>query len=200
MDPLRARFAALPSPRLKVLVGLAVLALAVLVAAAVLAAGRAAGTVAELPAVRVTSEARPAATPALVHVSGAVRRPGLVALPAGSRVVDAIAAAGGTTAKAEEGALNLAARIVDGQQVVVPERGAASAAAAAASSGAPGTPISLSTATAEQLDTLPRIGPAMAARIIAYRDAHGFASVADLGEVSGIGDKTLDGLQGLVVP
>ena len=203
MDPLRARFAALPSGRLKVLVGLVVLALAVLVAAAVLAAGRAAGTVAELPAVRVTSEVRPTATPALVHVSGAVRRPGLVALPAGSRVVDAIAAAGGTTAKAEEGALNLAARIVDGQQVVVPERGAAPPAAAAAGSGAPGTPgtpISLSTATAEQLETLPRIGPAMAARIIAYRDAHGFASVADLGEVSGIGDKTLDGLQGLVVP
>jgi competence protein ComEA len=201
VDQLRERFAALPGGRLKVVLVAAAVAVAVLVAAVVLAAGQAAGRAAELPAVRAATTARPSPTPLLVHVSGAVRRPGLVALPAGARVVDAVAAAGGATAGADQGAINLAARVADGQQVVVPKRGAAPAAPVPGSTAAAGgAPISLSSATAEQLETLPRIGPALAARILAYRAAHGFTSVDDLGEVGGIGPKTLDGLRGLVVP
>jgi competence protein ComEA len=205
VDRLRERFAALPGGRLKVVVAVVLVAVAAVIASSVLAAGQAAGTAAELPAVRAERAPEPSPAPLLVHVSGAVRRPGIVALPAGARVVDAVAAAGGPTPKADEGAINLAARIVDGQQVVVPRKGDApapasgTAASGSAASGS-GTPISLATATAEQLETLPRIGPALAARILAYRDAHGFTAVDDLAEVSGIGPKTLEGLRDLVVP
>ena len=198
MDHLRERFAALPGGRLKAFVAIAVVVTAVVVAAAVLAAGGAAGSRAELAPVRAERASAPAPTPLLVHVSGAVRRPGIVALPAGARVVDALAAAGGPTAEAATDAINLAARVNDGQQVVLPEIGAPAAAPATGSAG--GGPVSLSAATAEQLETLPRIGPAMAARIIAYRDANGLGSVDDLANVSGIGPKTLDGLRDLVVP
>ncbi|WP_375390362.1 ComEA family DNA-binding protein [uncultured Amnibacterium sp.] len=200
MDQLRERFAALPGGRVKALVALGLLAVAALIAAAVLAAGQAAGSATELAPVRAERTAAPAPTPLLVHVSGAVRRPGIVALPAGARVVDAIAAAGGPAATADTDGINLAARVNDGQQVVVPDAGAPPTAAAAAGAAGTGGPISLSTATAEQLETLPRIGPAMAARILAYRDAHGFATVDDLGNVGGIGPKTLEALRDLVVP
>jgi competence protein ComEA len=144
----------------------------------------------------------PAPTPVLVQVVGAVRRPGLVSVPAGSRAVDAIAAAGGPAADADESGVNLAGRVVDGQQLVVPKRGRHGVAStpigtAAAAAG----PVSLSTASAEQLETLPRIGPAMAARIIAWRTANGgFRSVDDLLKVSGIGARTLAGLRDLVTP
>lgn len=203
MDTLRDRFAAAtprrPTPLLAG-IGLAAAALiAVLVAVLVVAAGQASGSTAERPAVAVVP-ATTAPTPLLVHVSGAVRSPGLVSLPAGSRVIDAVTAAGGPAGSADPGAINLAARVVDGQQVVVPKRGAAAASGGAATSGA-AAPVSLSTATADQLETLPRIGPALAARIIAYRDAHGgFSSVEDLGQVGGIGPKTLAGLRDLVTP
>jgi competence protein ComEA len=136
----------------------------------------------------------------LVQVTGAVRRPGLVAVPDGSRAIDAIAAAGGPTPTADEAGVNLAARVVDGQQLTVPVRGAAPAAAASAGAAVAG-PVSLSAATADQLETLPRIGPAMAARIIAWRTANGpFRTVDDLLKVGGVGPKTLAGLQGLVTP
>jgi competence protein ComEA len=174
----------------------------VLVVAVLIAAGRAAGSTDERAVVPV-ERSTPSATPLLVHVSGAVRSPGLVALPGGSRVVDAVAAAGGATSAADQSGINLAARLVDGQQVVVPKRGAAPApASSGAAQGAAGSaPVSLSSATAEQLETLPRIGPALATRIIAYREAHGgFSSIDDLGEVGGIGPKTLAGLRDLVVP
>lgn len=200
MDRLRDRFVALPGGRLKVLLVALLLVVAALVAAVVVGAGQGAGTSTEVGGIRPVATAQPTATPALVHVSGAVRRPGLVALPAGSRVVDAVAAAGGLTAAADESAINLAARIVDGQQLVVPKRGAAPT-TATGGAAASGSPVSLGAATAEQLETLPRIGPALAARIIAYRDAHGgFGSVDDLGKVSGIGPKTLAGLRDLVTP
>lgn len=198
MDALRARFAAATGGRLIPLVVAVVSVVAVLIAAVLVAAGQASGSTADRPEVRlVPTTAAP--TPLLVHVSGAVRHPGLVALPAGARVIDAVTAAGGPTESADQGAINLAARVTDGQQVVVPKRGAAPAGAAAAPAAS--APVSLSTATAEQLETLPRIGPALAARILAYRDAHGgFSSVDELGEVGGIGPKTLAGLKDLVTP
>lgn len=198
MDALRARFAAATGGRLIPLVVAVVAVVAVLIAAVLVAAGQASGSTADRPEVRlVPTTAAP--TPLLVHVSGAVRHPGLVALPAGARVIDAVTAAGGPTGSADQGAINLAARVTDGQQVVVPKRGAAPAGAAAAPAAS--APVSLSTATAEQLETLPRIGPALAARILAYRDAHGgFSSVDELGEVGGIGPKTLAGLKDLVTP
>lgn len=181
------------------LVVVAVLATAVLVGAVLIGAGQASGSIAERDVVRVVPTT-PAPTPLLVHVSGAVRSPGLVALPAGARVVDAIAAAGGPAPTADQSGINLAARVADGQQVVVPKRGAAPASPSGTAPAA-GSTVSLSSATAEQLETLPRIGPALAARIIAYREAHGgFSSVDELGQVGGIGPKTLAGLRALVTP
>jgi len=123
-----------------------------------------------------------------VHVAGAVRRPGVYRLPARARVVDAVDRAGGARRRADLSALNLAAKLEDGRQVLVPLRGAA----AAAGEAAEGVPLDLNTASAEQLDELDGIGPAMAASIIKYREEHGgFGSIEELGQVSGIGEKRL---------
>jgi competence protein ComEA len=136
-----------------------------------------------------------------VHVAGRVRRPGLVRLAAGSRVLDAVRAAGGTTAGADLDAVNLARRLVDGEQVRIPARGQA-APAAAAPAGAPAGqaagPLDLNTATAEQLDTLPGVGEVTAGRIVAYRTAHPFTSVDELLEVPGIGQRRFEQLKDLV--
>lgn len=138
----------------------------------------------------------------VVDVVGAVRRPGLVRLAEGSRVADAIARAGGLRRGAERAGVNFAAPVSDGQQVVVPQHGAAGAAGAAAGSAAASIgPVSLSSATAEQLDTLPGVGPATAQKIIAYRQQHGaFRSVDELDAISGIGPSRIANLRGLVVP
>jgi competence protein ComEA len=123
-----------------------------------------------------------------VHVAGAVRRPGVYRLPARARVVDAVRRAGGARRRADLAALNLAAKLEDGRQVLVPLRGAA----AAGGQPAEGVPLDLNTATEEQLDELDGIGPAMAASILKYREEHGgFGSIDDLGQVSGIGEKRL---------
>ncbi|MFL5839653.1 MAG: helix-hairpin-helix domain-containing protein [Thermoleophilaceae bacterium] len=154
-----------------------------------------------------------------VDVVGAVRQPGLYALPAGSRVAAAIERAGGVRARAERAAVNLAAKLADGQQIVVPLRGHAAVGAAAAPGGgaaggaaagvagapatglAPGARISLSIATQEQLEQLDGIGPGLAGRIIQYREAHGgFRSIDELQEVSGIGDKRFQALKGNIAP
>ena len=156
--------------------------------------------------------ARPAPQAAVVHVAGAVRRPGVYRLPAGARVQDAVERAGGARRGGDVNAINLAAKVVDGQQVVVPSRtpgGAAAAPAAAAdpsgggtaAAAASGPPISLNSATAEQLDTLDGVGPATAAKIIAWRTQHGgFRSVADLAQVPGIGPKKLAAIKDRVQP
>jgi competence protein ComEA len=139
---------------------------------------------------------RPPASQLYVHVAGAVRKPGLVRLQSGTRVAAALERAGGPTRRADLTLVNLAARIQDGQQIVVPVAGAAggvAGGAAADGSGAlPGARIHLSTATAEQLDEVDGIGPTLAERIIEYRDAQGgFRSVDELSEVEGIGEKRL---------
>jgi competence protein ComEA len=135
-----------------------------------------------------------------VHVAGRVRHPGLVRLAAGSRVLDAVRAAGGTTPGADLDAVNLARKLVDGEQVRIPARG--QAATAAPPSGAPGAPaagpLDLNTATAEQLDTLPGVGEVTAGRIVAYRSAHPFTSVDELLEVPGIGQRRFEQLKDLV--
>jgi competence protein ComEA len=135
-----------------------------------------------------------------VDVVGAVRRPGLYRLPHGTRVADAVRLAGGATPRAQLELVNLAAPLADGEQILVPRAGTV-AAGPAAPGGAPVAPVQLSVATAEQLDALPGIGPATAAKIVAYRQEHGpFHAVDDLAGVSGIGPAKLAALKGLVVP
>ncbi|MCC6497382.1 MAG: helix-hairpin-helix domain-containing protein [Propionibacteriaceae bacterium] len=148
----------------------------------------------------VLSSPTPSATPllrVLVHVLGAVRRPGLVELEEGGRVADAIALAGGLTAAADPGELNLAAVVADGSQLVIGTRGKpggevrGDGAGAGAGSGSAPAKVSLNTATLQQLDTLPGVGPVTAQRILDWREQHGrFNSVTELQEVDGIGPKT----------
>lgn len=135
-----------------------------------------------------------------VHVAGAVRAPGLYRLAAGDRVADAIARAGGFTEDADRAGVNLARPVADGEQIVVSVVGAALDGSAVTAPGtAAGGLVDLNSATREQLDTLPRVGPAIADRIIAWRKENGrFTSVDDLGSVPGIGEKMLDGLRDLV--
>jgi competence protein ComEA len=129
----------------------------------------------------------------VVHVAGAVRRPGVYRLPAHSPVVDAVRRAGGARRRADLSALNLAAQLEDGRQVLVPVRGAAPA---GGGGPAEGVPLDLNTAGPEQLDELDGIGPGMAASILKYREQHGgFGSVDELGEVPGIGEKRLASLR-----
>jgi competence protein ComEA len=135
----------------------------------------------------------------VVDVTGAVERPGVYRLPAGSRVDDAVKRAGGSTGKAELDALNLAAHLADGQQVVVPEEpppGAPAAKAGAGAAAAEEGPISLATATAAELDTIDGIGPVTAEDIINFREEHGgLSSVDQLDQISGIGPATMESLR-----
>jgi competence protein ComEA len=135
----------------------------------------------------------------VVDVTGAVSRPGVYRLPAGARVTDAVERAGGVSAGALLEAINLAARLADGQQVVVPKRGPSGAPVAGAASEE--GPISLGTATVEQLDTIDGIGPVTAEDIIEYRDQHGgLSSVDQLDQVSGIGPATMESLRARLQP
>jgi competence protein ComEA len=135
----------------------------------------------------------------IVDVAGAVRRPGVYRMHAGDRVDDAVQRAGGPRRNADLAQINLAAKLEDGRQVLVPRRlpvtGAAPAAAGTATT-APGVPLNLNTATLEQLDTLSGVGPATAQKILDYREQHGgFGTVEELGEVPGIGELRLASLR-----
>jgi competence protein ComEA len=135
----------------------------------------------------------------VVHVAGAVARPGLYRLPDGSRVDDAIAEAGGAKPKAALDLVNLAAPVADGQQVIVPLRGSSAALGVDAGAGAPAGKVHLNSATLDQLDELPGVGPVTAQQILSYRDANGaFRSVDELDAVPGIGPATLEQLRPLV--
>lgn len=136
----------------------------------------------------------------VVHVAGAVRRPGVYTMPAGSRVDDAVSRAGGAAPRAQLEAINLAARLADGQQVVVPERVPGGSAATAAAAGEEG-PISLGTATVEQLEEIEGIGPVTAGDIVEFRDEHGgLSSIDQLDQVSGIGPATMESLRTRLQP
>jgi competence protein ComEA len=133
----------------------------------------------------------------VVHVAGAVRRPGLVRLPADARVGAAVEQAGGPAARADLTGVNLAARVEDGQQIVVPVSGAVAGVGTAPAGAKP----SLGTATAEQLDEIDGIGPTLAERIVEYRTENGgFGSVDELQEVEGIGEKRLETLREALQP
>jgi len=154
------------------------------------------------PPLRVAAPTRTAPTAQLfVDVVGAVRRPGLYRLREGSRVADAVTRAGGPTRAAQLELVNLAARIADGEQIVVPRRGPQALGVGGATGGSPAGPVHLNSATLEQLDALPGIGPVTAQKILDYRQQHGaFGSVEELDAIPGIGPAHLAQLQGLVAP
>jgi competence protein ComEA len=199
--------------RRRVLVGMLVAALVVLVGSRFLLHGPSASTALERPIVGSAEAGSapasgPTASPRLVvYVVGAVRRPGLYRVAAGSRVADAVERAGGLARRADPAGVNLAAPVADGEQLVVPARLPLAVAAAqgapvdGAGGSAPTGPVQLSVATAEQLDSLPGIGPVTAEKIIDYRTEHGaFRSVDELDEVPGIGPARVEQLRLLVVP
>jgi competence protein ComEA len=143
----------------------------------------------------------------VVDVAGGVVNPGVYRLPAGSRVNDAVKRAGGATARAEIEAINRAARLTDGQQVIVPERatGAAGSVASSATAGGAASeataPIGLGTASLEELDTIEGIGPVTAQKILDYRDQRGgIASIEQLDEIDGIGPATMEALRSRLQP
>lgn len=206
-DPLRDRLAALSRGEL---VGLAIV-VAVLLAGAGLWYVRSLPkpiVVAAEPAspAPVTSDAAsptPSPSPILVDVAGWVRRPGVYELAPGARVIDAIEAAGGARSGAALEALNLAAPLADGTQVLVPKRGQAAAPPAGSGTGtstaAGGGLVNVNTATAAELEALPGIGEVLAQRIVDHRTEHGpFATVEDLLDVSGIGEAILAEIRDLV--
>lgn len=164
--------------------------------------------VAAIPAQETTGNAAEEASSEesslLVHVAGAVRRPGVVQCPPGSRVQDAISLAGGPLGNASTDAVNLARPLTDGEQVFIPTHDQVSAMPQGAGTGAAGASsepavIDLNSATAEELESLPGIGPSISARIVADREANGpFDSPEDLMRVSGIGQKRFDSLKDMI--
>lgn len=206
-DPLRDRLAALSRAELA---GLAVVV-------ALLLAGAGLWYVRSLPRpIVVAAEPTPSATsadavapptpspsPILVDVAGWVRRPGVYEFTPGARVIDAIEAAGGPRRGAVLEALNLAAPLVDGAQILVPKRGqtppASTGGTTSTGAGAPGGLIDVNTASAAELEALPGIGEVLAQRIVDHRTEHGpFSSVEDLLDVSGIGEAILEDIRDLV--
>jgi competence protein ComEA len=188
----------LPIPRRHALVAAAVLLAVLALAGRMLAS---AGAPSVQPVAPLVPEAAPATEKLVVHVAGAVRRPGLYELKEGSRVSDAVARAGGATAKADTAAVNLAAPLADGIQVLIPSRIAGAAGAGAGGAGGAAPRVSLSSATIADLDALPGIGPVTAQKIVDYRSQHGgFGSVDDLDAIPGIGPARIEQLRDLVTP
>jgi competence protein ComEA len=186
----------LPVPRRHALVAAALL-LGLMAVAGKLLVGAGAATAEPTPVLVQGTAA--AAERVVVHVAGAVRRPGLYALAEGARVSDAVARAGGPTARADTAAVNLAAPLADGIQVLIPSRVAGAAGSAPGTAAVPR--VSLSSATLAELDTLPGVGPVTAQKIVEHRTRHGgFRSVEELDAVPGIGPARIEQLRGLVDP
>ena len=187
-------------PRQLAALGLALVALLVLGGWYVSRGGPEAAP-ASAPAIAVTDDDRGGGSgggSVIVHVAGAVREPGVYRMRAGARVDDAVGRAGGAMPRADLTQVNLAAKVEDGRQIVVPRRvpAAATGAGGSSSPAQPGVPLNLNTATLEQLDELSGIGPATAQKILDYREEHGgFGSVEELGQVPGIGDVRLASLR-----
>jgi competence protein ComEA len=184
-------------------IALTLLALAaVLVAAHLLGGGAGTGASVSTAVPPLTAPTAPAATTPsvlVVDVAGAVRRPGLYRLPEGARIADAVARAGGMSRGASAASVNLAAPLADGEQILVPAGGSAEPAAGGAPSAS--APVDLNSATVEQLDALPGIGPVTAQKIVDYRTEHGpYTSVDDLDAIPGIGPARIENLRGLVIP
>lgn len=190
-----------PSSRRRLLALLAVGLVAIVLAARHFTRGGGAPAQAAQP-VLAADEAAGSHSKIVVHVVGAVHRPGLYAVRDGARIADAVRRAGGTTRKADLEAINLAAPVEDGLQVVVPRRQpvVASGTTAPGDPAAAG-PVHLNTASLEQLDTLPGVGPVTAQKILDWRQTHGaFTSVDDLDAIPGIGPARLEQLRDLVAP
>ena len=184
--------------RRRALAGLLLLAAALLVAGRHLAGAGTATAPADAQPLEAVEASAPAAL--VVHVVGAVRRPGLYRVREGSRIADAVERAGGATRRADLSLVNLAAPVADGGQVVVPRRAPAVGADGGGAAAAAG-PVHLNTATLEQLDELPGIGPSTAQKILDFRDEHGaFTSVDELDAVPGIGPARLEQLRELTAP
>lgn len=179
--------------------GAVVILLLIAVAVAVLVSALGShGTSAPIAVVRPSASPPSIELRVYVHLLGAVAHPGLYALPPDSRAIDAVAAAGGFTAEADRSVLNLARFLSDGEQVYVPVEGEVPQ-GALGPLGTTAGKINLNTADAVTLETLPGVGPALAARIIAWRDTNGrFTAPEDLKGVSGIGDKTFAAMEDLV--
>lgn len=192
------RILAPPRSRLRVGVGAAIILVLVGLGIAVaVAALGSPGSAREVPAATSASAISEGGAQVYVHVLGAVARPGLYVLAEGDRGIDAVAAAGGFTADADQAQLNLARPLVDGEQVIVPVIGAAPPPGVV--SGTTNGKVNINSADAAALDTLPRVGPAMAQRILDWRETNGrFSAIEDLMSVTGIGQKTFDGLKDLV--
>jgi competence protein ComEA len=194
----------LPLARRRVIVGALLLAVVVLIGGRHLV--RAGTAKAPQPAQAVAPVQAEASPRLVVHVVGAVRRPGLYRLPSRSRTADAVERAGGATRAADLSLVNLAAPVSDGAQVVVPTRAPAPGAgappaAAGEAAGAPQGPVHLNTATLEQLDALPGVGPVTAQKILDYREKHGaFSSLDDLDAIPGIGPARLEQLREVAAP
>jgi competence protein ComEA len=197
---------ALPISRRQALVAALVLTAVLLLAGKLLLRAGTPTRAGSIPPPATAPRQAPPTKKLVIDVVGAVRRPGLYRLGEGARVADAVARAGGPTAKADLESINLAAPIADGQQVLVPRtaRSGTAAQGGVPPSGTPATPtapVSLSTATLEQLDALPGVGPVTAQKILDYRLEHGAVrSVDELDAIPGIGPARLDQLRDLVVP
>ena len=187
-------------PRQLAACGLAVLAVVVLALWHLSRGGAGAEAGAPPPAAIRVEDGDSRGGAVIVHVAGAVRRPGVYRMRPSARVDDAVGRAGGATGRADLSQVNLAAKVEDGRQVLVPEKVRAAPGGtpgtATAPATQPGVPLNLNTATLEQLDELDGIGPATAQNILDYREANGgFGSVEELGEVPGIGDVRLASLR-----
>jgi competence protein ComEA len=188
----------LPFSRRQGLAAAAVLVVALVIGSRLLSHAATPAAAPAPPAGRTTPALQPRV---VVDVVGAVRRPGLYRLLPSARIADALARAGGPTAKADLEQVNLAAPLADGEQVVVPRRVTAGAQPLSGAEPAQTGPVHLNTATLEQLDALPGVGPVTAQKILDYRAQHGaFRSVDELDAIVGIGPARLDQLRGLVAP
>ena len=190
----------LPFSRRRALAGAAALVVVLFVGGRLFVHAGTAVPAQPLPAPLLTT-APVAPAQVVIDVVGAVRRPGLYRLAQGARVADAVRRAGGATRRADLSLVNLAQLVADGEQVVVPRRGAAAAPGGTAAAAPATGPVHLNSATAEQLDALPGVGPVTAQKIVDYRAKHGaFSSVDALDAIPGIGPARLDQLRDLVAP